>query len=183
VFYPDERFWIKRLHGVKKETRTMEKAVSRRNMILHSALLTGGICLCATPSGAKRTRSTCCETPELEPDSYEISRTGISIDLEKAAPLDKPGTAAAVVDADKGIQIIIVRTGKKEYVALHRLCTHGNQVVSYNDTRKILQCNSYNHSIFALNGEVVKGPAPRPLKAYPAKISRNTLEIILNEKV
>ncbi|MCE5251293.1 Rieske (2Fe-2S) protein [bacterium] len=158
----------------------MDKDITRRKMLLDSALLAGGMCLCNTSANAQRTRSTCCETPELEPDSYEISEKSISVDLKKAVSLDKPGYAAAVVNADKNIQIIVVRTGKKEYVALHRLCTHGGQVVSYNSTRKILQCNSYNHSIFALNGEVVKGPAPKPLKVYPVKISRNMLEIILN---
>jgi Rieske Fe-S protein len=156
----------------------MDKDITRRKMLLDSAVLAGGICMCNT-AGAKRTRSTCCDTPELEPDSYVISENSISIDLEKAAPLDKTDSAAAVVNADKGIQIIVVRTGKKEYVALHRLCTHGGQVVSYNDTRKVLQCNSYNHAIFSLSGEVVKGPAPKPLKAYPVKLSQNTLEIIL----
>lgn len=78
---------------------------------------------------------------------------------------------------EKVPEIIIVHPEKNKYVVLSRFCTHGGQALSYVRQRGLLQCNSYNHSIFDLNGDVVKGPAPRPLKSYHAQLIEDKLVI------
>jgi Rieske Fe-S protein len=143
-----------------------------------TALSMGG-CTCSQLSQASQSGFVCCNTPDLEPDSLTLSATGLTIDLAKAKSLNQVGTSAAIVNPEKSLQIIIVRAEKKRYVALSRLCTHANQVVSYNPKRKRIQCNNYNHAIFDLEGQVVKGPAPTALKSYPVVLHDGLLEIVL----
>lgn len=139
-----------------------------------SALTMDG-CVCQQTNN----RSNCCFTPELEPESLVIDESSLTIDLAKALSLNEVGNAVYIVNPDRQIQIIIVRAAKNDYVALSRLCTHGNQVISYNRKRNILQCNSYNHSIFDLSGEIVKGPAEIPLKSYPVTLADGKLTVTL----
>jgi Rieske Fe-S protein len=158
----------------------MKNQLTRREMIRISTLLTGSVCLCKTVLGEDAKKSNCCSTPELGKESYFINKDSIVIDLAKAEPLNEPGFASVIVNPEKNIQMIIVRIGETEYAALHRLCTHGGQAISYNSKRNILQCNNYNHSIFDLDGQVIKGPAIEPLKKYETKLDCNKLIVILN---
>ena len=158
----------------------MKNQITRRKMIRISSCLSMSACICQTVLGEDVKRSTCCITPELEKNSYIISKDQIIIDLEKAESLKEPGFAAVIINQDKNIQMIIVRNGETEYSALHRLCTHGGQAISYNIERDILQCNNYNHSIFDLDGQVIKGPAIKPLKKYETTLKNNNLIVLLN---
>ena len=135
--------------------------------------------MCQALSGAAGEKSTCCTTPNLEPESLEIGEKIITVDLTKAPSLSEVGHAAFIIDKEKSIDIIVVRAEEEKYFALSRLCTHGRQVLSYNRHRGVLQCNSFNHSIFALDGQVVKGPAPVPLKTYSVTIEQEKLKILL----
>lgn len=157
----------------------MGKKISRREMIHHSALLVGSVCMCHQAMGATEFKSTCCNTPNLEAESLEIGEKSIIVDLTKAPTLSEVGTAAFIINKEKSLDIIVVRAEEEKYFVLSRLCTHGRQVLSYVRKRGVLQCNSFNHSIFALNGQVVKGPAPEPLKSYPVTYSQGKLEITI----
>lgn len=139
--------------------------------------LTG--CTCQQISSKTAPHSTCCSTPNLETESLTKGENRLSIDLSKALSLREVGNAAYIVDSDRPLQIVVVHASRDEYFALSRLCTHGNQVLSYNRQRGILQCNSYNHSIFDLEGEIVKGPAEIPLRTYPVTLTNGVLEILL----
>ncbi len=154
------------------------ESITRRKMIRTAALITGGICSCQLLM-AEGIESTCCNTPEIPAGCYRVSQNSITIDLDKQNLLNEPGDAASIVDDERDLQIIIVRPSEKEYAALSRICTHGGNVVSYNHKRNILQCNNYNHSIFDLKGQVVKGPASEPLLVYPVRMVKNSLVLTL----
>ncbi len=134
-------------------------------MLRDTALATGGLCTCQVLS-AFAAPSDCCNTPDLEPESYTIEDGRIVIALDKAAAL-LPGLAVFLSFPEREIELIIVRPEPDSFVALSRFCTHGKQVLSYNPHRGLLQCNSYNHSLFELDGAVFKGPAESPLTSYP----------------
>lgn len=136
-------------------------------------------CVCSRINPAAPPGLTCCDNPFLEPESLTVGEKTLRIDLTKAPSLRYAGSTANIALWDKSIQIIVVRPAKKEFYALRRMCTHGNQTVSYNPQRGILQCNNYNHSIFALNGDVIKGPAPSPLPTYAVNVKEGILEIVL----
>ena len=143
------------------------------------ALFAGGVCTCHVILADDLLRSTCCNTPEISKDCYQVSKKSITIDLSKVEVLDTPGYAALIADEVRNFQIIIVTPNEQDYVALSRICTHGGNVVSYNPKRNILQCNNYNHAIFSLDGQVVKGPATEPLHVYPVSVENNNLVITI----
>lgn len=141
-------------------------------------LMTGG-CICHQLNQTSTSQATCCFTPELEPDSLAIHENHLVIDLVKASSLKPIGAAAYIVKAERSLQLIVLHVEKDDYRVLSRLCTHGNQVISYNHKRGLLQCNNFNHSNFDLNGDVVKGPAETPLISYSTDLNNQFLEIYL----
>lgn len=156
----------------------MKNNIARRDMVKQTIFVTGCICTCSIRSSVAA-QSDCCNTPNLEPESYTIKNDRIVIDLTKASSLAKPGHAAFISDSEQEIELIVVRPDSDGFVALTRFCTHGRQVLSYNKHRRLLQCNSYNHSLFDLDGTVWKGPAPRPLDSYEIEQSDQILTIYL----
>jgi Rieske Fe-S protein len=155
----------------------MQHEMTRREMMGAGALLVGGVCGCRTGGEATAPRSTCCSTPDIEPESVTYGPGGLTIDLLKAPSLREVGSAAYVVNEAKSLQLIVVHAEKQVYCVLSRLCTHGGQVVSYNGQRRVLQCNNFNHSIFDLDGRVWKGPAEKPLRAYSVVLVEEALVI------
>jgi len=148
-------------------------------MIRTSALLVGGVCGCRSAGDPATARSTCCDTPDLEPQSLTVGEDHLVIDLTKAHSLRDVGNAAWITDEGRSLKLIIIHAEKREYVVLSRLCTHGAQTVSYNRRRRLLQCNNFNHSNFSLDGQVVKGPAETPLKSYPVLRAGDTLVVAI----
>jgi nitrite reductase/ring-hydroxylating ferredoxin subunit len=152
--------------------------LSRRELLLNSALLVGGGCLCHRARGADA-KSTCCSTPDLEPDALTFEERAVTVNLAQAPSLSEVGDAAFLVNPERQLELIVVHAAPDRYVALSRACTHGGQILSYARKRGALVCNNYNHSIFDLEGKVVKGPAASPLTAYPVALNRGQLEISL----
>jgi Rieske Fe-S protein len=149
--------------------------VTRRDLLRGTAALAGGSCLCA----ASTARPTCCITPDIEPGSVTFSEGCILIDLEKARSIAEIGASANLIDPERKLDLIIVRPDRHRYCALSGLCTHFPRPLTYVPARRMLQCNNFNHSIFDLAGNVVKGPAPKPIRAFPVTVEGNALKISL----
>jgi nitrite reductase/ring-hydroxylating ferredoxin subunit len=153
--------------------------MDRREMLQKSAVLVGSMCLCRSVSADDPPGSTCCFTPEIEPECLTFLENSLVIDLEKTATLQRNGQAVYVDYQEKDLKMIVVRVKKNRYYALSRLCTHGGQALSYVPERKVLQCNSYNHSIFNLDGTVWKGPAPNAIRSFELIAGNSRLEIFI----
>ena len=153
--------------------------MDRREMLQKSVMLAGSICLCRSAGADDPHESTCCITPEIEKECLTLKENSLIIDLDKTSTLQKKGQAVYVDYLEKDVKMIIVREKKNGYYALSRLCTHGGQALSYVSERKVLQCNSYNHSIFKLDGTVWKGPAPADIRSYEIISGNNSLEILI----
>ena len=147
-------------------------------MLQKSAMLAGSICLCRSIRADDPPESTCCITPEIEQECLTFKENSLTINLEKTSTLQKSGQAVYVDYPQKDLKMIVVREKKNRYYALSRLCTHGGQALSYVPERKILQCNSFNHSIFNLDGTVWKGPAPTAIRSFYIISGNKRLEII-----
>jgi Rieske Fe-S protein len=157
----------------------MQKSMNmdRREMIHKSAILVGSLCLCRSISADDPVESTCCITPEIEKECLTFKENSVIIDLRKTATLKKSGQAVYVDYPEKELKMIVVREKRHRYYALSRLCTHGGQALSYVPERNKIQCNSFNHSVFNLDGTVWKGPAPSPIRSFEITSGKNTLEI------
>ena len=155
----------------------MQHGMTRREMIGAGTLFVGSVCGCRTGDDSTAPRSTCCSTPDIEPESVTYGPGGLTIDLLKAPSLQAIGSAAYVVNEARSLQLIVVHADKRRFCVLSRLCTHGGQVISYNRARGMLQCNNFNHAIFDLDGRVWKGPAQKPLKSYGVVLVADALVI------
>ena len=151
--------------------------MNRREMLQKSAILVGSICICKTIHADDPLVSTCCITPEIEQQCLTFKENSLVIDLEQTATLQRNGQAVYVDYPEKYLKMIVIRENKNKYYALSRLCTHGGQALSYVQERRKLQCNSFNHSIFNLDGTVWKGPAPTDIRAFEVITGNNKLEI------
>jgi Rieske Fe-S protein len=102
-----------------------------------------------------------------------------TIDLRQAPSLQSPRRAAVLHLPTRGLHLLVVRDARSRFHVVSQRCTHGGQVVSYLARRGVLMCNNFNHSIFTLEGQIVKGPAESPLASYPHQRRGRFLEISL----
>jgi len=66
--------------------------------------------------------------------------------------------------------VIVVRPGEEEaVVAFSAVCTHLGCLVAWDPERAQIACPCHG-ALFDLKGNVVGGPAPRPLAAYPVSV-------------
>jgi Rieske Fe-S protein len=156
----------------------MNPLLNRRQVLRHATLLLGGACVCHLACGAIP-KSTPCTTPLLEPASLTAGEKQLDIDLALAPSLDTPGGAARIILPDRALDILLVRTGDKVFMALEGQCTHAGRPLSYVATRRLLQCNNFGHSLFDMQGAVVKGPAEKPLKSYAVALQNGRLCLTL----
>ena len=156
----------------------MNSHLNRRQLLGRAALLLGGGCVCHLACGATP-KSTGCDTPTLEPASLTVGEKQLTINLALAPSLDAPDCAARIKLPDRALDILVVRTGDKEFKALEGQCTHAGRPLSYVATRRLLQCNNFGHSLFDLQGTVMKGPAEKPLKSYAVRQQDDRLHIAL----
>ena len=85
-----------------------------------------------------------------------------------------PGTAKEVIFNDTPA-IIINRKGKG-FVAFSRVCTHMGCLVGYNRIANELVCPCHA-GVFNLEGNVLSGPAPRPLTRLALKITADKVTL------
>jgi Rieske Fe-S protein len=124
----------------------------------------------------------CCDTAVVPPQGVAFRDGAIVIDLNAVKELRQTGAAWKIVDEERKINIIVAHPGKGRYVALDRVCTHGGGSVAYNRDKKTVQCTCWGQSEFDFAGEVVFGPAKRPLRTYSLRLEGSTLTIALEKQ-
>jgi hypothetical protein len=147
-----------------------------RRDVLRAGALAGAGCVCCA---AGQTPQLCCITPEIEPDCVRFESPGLRIDLDKAPSLRQTGSSVNVIDASRGLDLILIHAEPARYCTLSGLCTHYPRPLTYLPSRRILQCNNFNHSTFDLEGKVVKGPAVKPIRAFRTTREGRTLLVEL----
>lgn len=83
-------------------------------------------------------------------------------------PLNELGVGDAKMLRFQGTAIVVVRKENSVY-ALSAVCTHLGCIVKWERENNRLFCPCHA-AIFDLNGNVLGGPAPRPLPTFQAKI-------------
>jgi nitrite reductase/ring-hydroxylating ferredoxin subunit len=124
----------------------------------------------------------CCTTPDLPAAAFSVEGGRLIIDLKKASILMRPGGAVKVVDLNRELNLIVIHSEKYRFAALERSCTHGGAQVVYNRHNRTVQCTSWGHSEFALDGLVLGGSAKEALRAYPVRRRDERLEIELGAR-
>jgi len=89
--------------------------------------------------------------------------------LDMGPVSDMPAGTGQVVPVGS-TSVIVVRPGPEEsVVAFVAACTHLGCIVTWNVGRKQIICPCHG-AIFDLRGNVMGGPAPRPLPPFPASV-------------
>jgi len=87
----------------------------------------------------------------------------------------KIGEGRFIAHVEKPFWIIKSEGG---FIALSAICTHLKCIVHYNKEKGIIECPCHL-GIFDLNGNVIEGPPPKPLKRYEVQIKGGNLYVIM----
>ncbi len=100
----------------------------------------------------------------------------IAVPLAKLAMLESEGGSVVIKVHDK--QLLLVRDSVSTVRALSAICTHRHCTVAYQAADHRIQCPCHG-SRYGLDGHVIRGPAPRPLEAYPAELDGEQIIVTL----
>ncbi len=100
----------------------------------------------------------------------------IAVPLAKLAMLKSEGGSVVIKVHDK--QLLLVRDTASTVRALSAICTHRHCTVAYRAADHLIQCPCHG-SRYGLDGRVIRGPAPRPLEAYPAELDGEQIIVTL----
>lgn len=73
----------------------------------------------------------------------------------------------------------VVRTGEDAFVGMSAVCTHLHCILGWNAESRVMDCPCHAGS-FDLNGNVLSGPAPRPLERYAVEQRMGRLIVSLS---
>ncbi len=76
----------------------------------------------------------------------------------------------------RGTPVIVVRSESDEVFAVSAVCTHLGCIVKWNEDKKQLMCPCHGGR-FDLFGNVLGGPAPKPLATFAARVENNKIVI------
>ncbi len=74
--------------------------------------------------------------------------------------------------------IWVVRTAEDTLVGLSAVCTHLRCILDWSDEEEMLRCPCHEGA-FDLNGNVLRGPPPRPLGRYRVEVQLGQIYVYL----
>jgi cytochrome b6-f complex iron-sulfur subunit len=79
--------------------------------------------------------------------------------------LREVGGAAVVERPEAFLNVVVAQRAPGCFVAVWRICTHGACTVDYHPEPSLFECPCHG-SQFGVEGQVLRGPAERPLQAF-----------------
>lgn len=140
-----------------------------------TAVTAAGLCLCGLVGCKKRTAN----TPVIPEDFVRVTKKSIIVDVARVDALKAIGGSAKVVDSNLKGQVLVIHVTRNRYAAVSNRCTHRGAEVEYQAKKNALVCVNYGHSRFRLTGQVIRGPASKPLKTYNVLFFEGKLEVFL----
>ncbi len=112
------------------------------------------------------------------------SRTFSKLTSLNSIPDDKPVDLPFVMTEEdayiKNIQpesVWAVKNADQKLKVFSPICPHLGCRYQWHEDRKLFICPCH-HSVFNVDGEVVSGPAPRPLDTLPTEVKNNYLYVL-----
>jgi cytochrome b6-f complex iron-sulfur subunit len=72
--------------------------------------------------------------------------------------------------------VLLIRTSQTEWRAFSAVCTHLSCIVQYQPERTRIWCACHN-GVYNLQGQVVSGPPPKPLRLYDVHVRQDEVVI------
>jgi len=141
------------------EPNTSPPSAGRRNLLL--AMLAGIGAALTAMAGWPLLRFLAPSGSNEGTGSVEISRAGL-----------KPGSAHFF--EYQGRPAVLLQPQPGEFVALTAVCTHLGCIVKWVKDQQLLVCPCHGGR-FSVDGNVVSGPPPSPLKSYPVAVNADTV--------
>jgi nitrite reductase/ring-hydroxylating ferredoxin subunit len=115
------------------------------------------------------------------PDCWQYSAGKLTIDLKKAPKLKDKGGAIRLEGGNLPLRVLAITGDDGKYHAFHNRCTHlGHRRLDPVPETGTVQCCSVNKSTYDLDGRNIYGPAPNPIKVFPASVDGEQLTIMIN---
>lgn len=134
-----------------KNCNDLSDCGSRREFLVKSALVAGGLVLSLSGTGTVIGRAF----------------DDLTVAIDATSPLNKVG-GSIVVDSTAG-KIVILRTGDAAFVAFSAKCTHKGGIVEFDSASKLFVCPKHGSRFDSATGAVKEGPAESPIKPFTAK--------------
>ena len=100
----------------------------------------------------------------------------VAVPLTKLEMLQSVGGSVVLKVHDR--LLLLVRDGNTTVRALNPVCTHRHCIVAYKRAEQRIECPCHG-SQFKRDGQVLRGPAPRPLEVYPAELAGDQIIVTL----
>jgi cytochrome b6-f complex iron-sulfur subunit len=111
-----------------------------------------------------------CSKKENDPDNPDNGANDITVDLNSSTYSALKTVGGYAYSGN----IIIMRTGETQYLALSKVCTHQSCTVEYSGSQLVCPCHQ---SKFDTNGNVLQGPATSALEKFTVTLNGSTLKI------
>ena len=135
-----------------------------------------GTCGCLTDASPKQSPSSTPEEPHesdteivdtgttssLPPDCSESS---MQVLLQDHPELTMVGGSTTISFPDDFVHVLIVCVAPQDWIAVWKICTHGNCDVEWADDLALVRCPCHD-SLFDWDGSVIQGPATRSLTSF-----------------
>lgn len=105
-------------------------------------------------------------------NGVDVSGSTITIDLTENPGLAQAGGWMLLIQA----QVLVVNTGNNAFNALTSVCTHTGCDRNWSFASNVFTCNCHT-SRFDIEGNVLSGPANRPLRAFVTSLNGDILTI------
>jgi cytochrome b6-f complex iron-sulfur subunit len=110
-------------------------------------------------------------------EQYAADDTKLVINLNEHSKLKEVGGSETLKAGKK--KIIIIHPDEKGYKAFENKCTHLGGQVAYKPKDGFMQC-ALHGSRFDIQGNVVKGPAEKPLTELRTSLDKDELTVYLS---
>jgi Rieske Fe-S protein len=102
----------------------------------------------------------------------------VAIPLDRVKRLKRVG--GSIIIRLKGKEILLARTSEDGVRAVSPVCSHEKCTVAYRRKVTRFECPCHG-SFFDLDGNVLNGPATRPLKTWPARLDKGRIILDLGK--
>lgn len=122
------------------------------------------------------------QTPQ-DADCWTNNGDSISVGLNRAKEILRPGGAMRLEGKGLGTRILLFHGLDGSFYAVKNKCTHiGGRRIDPTIERGRITCCSVMGSVFNYKGEVVSGPARKPLTTFPVSVEKGRLVIDLKQE-
>lgn len=140
-----------------------------------ATVIVASTCLCGLNGCATFTKVG--NTLAVRPEALTRKDNELLIDLSKEPVLNQVGKAVKVKNKLLPQGIIIAHTEENTFQIVSLSCTHRGVEVEYDHQNRHFVCASLGSAKYSLDGQLLKGPAKKPLQPFKAALRDGILSI------